>query len=434
MNSKQKMKIKSEIWDNMQYFCKSYHDHHVRFVLYFEDIIDEEKLKRSLLKSMDIFPILKSKFVPDNLRSYWQEVEHVKIQDVFELREGIYTDEDIHSFLIKVINEENECQIKIKLFRDNEKDTLCILMNHMVCDGAGIKEYVNLLSSIYNNIDSEENLLYKNYNRCGKQYADDFDLIKKAKLFIINNKSEINKNNMKFTLCEKESNPIGSFNKIKKRIFIKTIDEEIFIKLKNRSKESNVTINDILITAYYRALLRTGHINRTDILIRTLIDLRRYLSEDKKSTICNLTSKIDCVINSDINEDFEKTLIKVNKLMSDKKNNYPGLNGLALFNIIFNALPFIAGRFVINACYNKPYIGMSNIGVLNEEQMKFGNTVIKDAFITGPVKYPPYFQLSVSSFKNKLTFTAGTGFYIKDEKKLERFLSNIENEIYKYLV
>lgn len=434
MGNKQKIKIKSEIWDNMQYFCKPYHDHHVRFVLYFENIIDERKLQKALMKSMDIFPILKSRFVPNNIRSYWQKFDNIKINDIFELVERKYASEDINSFLVGIIDEENECQIKVKIFRNDNKDTLCILMNHMVCDGSGIKEYVNLLSSIYNDIDNKEKLSYKNYNRCGNQYSDEFGFVKKAKLFIINSKSEINKDNTNFILCKNNSKSLLKIdNKLNKRIFIKTIDEEVFVKLKKISKENNVTINDVLITAYYRALLRTDDIKRKEILIRSLIDLRRYLKEGKKSTICNLTSKIDCVINSDINESFEKTLINVSKLMNHKKNNNPGLNGLALLNVIFNVMPFKMGKFVIETCYNKPYIGMSNIGILKEEQMKFGSVLIKDAFITGPIKYPPYFQLSVSSFKDNLTFTAGTGFYEKDEKRVEQFLDNIEKEIQEYI-
>ena len=60
------------------------------------------------MKSMDIFPILKSRFVPNNIRSYWQKFDNIKINDIFELVERKYASEDINSFLVGIIDEENE--------------------------------------------------------------------------------------------------------------------------------------------------------------------------------------------------------------------------------------------------------------------------------------------------------------------------------------
>ena len=37
----------------------------------------------------------------------------------------------------------------VRVVRSSGKDTLCIVMNHMVSDGAGLKEYLYVLGTLY---------------------------------------------------------------------------------------------------------------------------------------------------------------------------------------------------------------------------------------------------------------------------------------------
>ena len=59
-----------------------------------------------------------------------------------------------------------------------------------------------------------------------------------------------------------------------------------------------------------------------------------------------------------------------------------------------------------------PLIGLTNIGVIDNEKLVFGNLPIVDAFITGSIKYPPYFQLTFTSFNESITFSINNFFNI----------------------
>ncbi|GEM_PF-5968854 len=38
---------------------------------------------------------------------------------------------------------------------DNGCDKMCLIINHMVCDGAGLKEYLYLLADIYAHLEND---------------------------------------------------------------------------------------------------------------------------------------------------------------------------------------------------------------------------------------------------------------------------------------
>ncbi|WP_242841913.1 hypothetical protein [Clostridium beijerinckii] len=75
--------------------------------------------------------------------------------------------------------------MNIKLIRGKENDTLCILMNHMLCDAAGFKEYLYMFSDIYLNI--ENNQCYQimsERNRKIRQILKNFSVTDKLRIML----------------------------------------------------------------------------------------------------------------------------------------------------------------------------------------------------------------------------------------------------------
>ena len=64
---------------------------------------------------------------------------------------------------------DSDPNVKVKLIRSTQDDTLCIKMNHATCDGAGAKEYVILLSEIYSAIDKENGTFIPNPKIAGRK-------------------------------------------------------------------------------------------------------------------------------------------------------------------------------------------------------------------------------------------------------------------------
>ena len=72
----------AEIWDQLQYFFQEYNDHQLHCAIYFKGHLDWEALKKAVISSMDIVPLLKSRFVLNHCQPYWQSLGHYEEQDV----------------------------------------------------------------------------------------------------------------------------------------------------------------------------------------------------------------------------------------------------------------------------------------------------------------------------------------------------------------
>jgi NRPS condensation-like uncharacterized protein len=302
---------------------------------------------------------------------------------------------------------------------------MCIIMNHMVCDGAGFKEYLYLLSEIYTRIQNNtySDFRYINGSRSLKQIYKKFNLIDRLKIHRLPSELTEDQNKTCFPL---NGEPTG------KHPFILTykLSENRFNMLKKYGQDRSVTINDIVLAAYIRALYKILNIKKSESLtIPCFIDLRRYLPDKKAQGICNLTSIVTCNMGYDIGDNFDETVRKVNAEMNKKKDYYPGLNRLPTLCLLFKTLPFYRIKDIIKSNYVNPLIGMTNIGIIDPERLIFGKTPIEDALITGSIKYPPYFQLALTTFNNSITFSVNLYGSKDDAGLIQKFFILLDDEL-----
>ncbi len=161
---KRPVRFRAEIWDQMQLFFKEYNDHQLHAVIYFKGLLDRQSIQRAVLSSMDMVPLLGSRFVVNKFRPYWEKVDQYRDADIISFVDCAAPEEEISRFLTGTTNELTGPQFMVRVIRHSNKDTLCIVMNHMVCDGAGFKEYLYLLSALYTRLENGENGIFEYRN------------------------------------------------------------------------------------------------------------------------------------------------------------------------------------------------------------------------------------------------------------------------------
>jgi NRPS condensation-like uncharacterized protein len=203
-----------------------------------------------------------------------------------------------------------------------------------------------------------------------------------------------------------------------------------FHVLKDYSKKRHVTINDIILAAYFRALYRVlGRHQDKSLAIPCAIDLRRFLPEGKAGAICNLTATIICDIGADVGDSFDATVVKVKRDMDEKKNNFSGLGGLAMLGVLIKLLPYEIAKKLFRDKFINPLIFLTNIGVIDRGRLVFDNLQVSDAFVTGSIKYPPYFQLALTSFNESITFSVAIYGSDNDREQVRNFFSMMNDEL-----
>lgn len=414
---------KAEIFDKIQYCFEEYkcNDHHLRCVMHFDRMLDRSALKKAILFSIDSIPILRCRYVEEYYNSYWEHIDAIKYEDVITFIQSSNTAMDLEKIITEKTDTLSGPQIKVFVVT-SYKDTLCIIMNHMICDAAGFKDYLYLLSSIYSNLVINPSYIPSkviNGSRSILQVTSRISTLKRAKAIFSLYKAD-KQNLLTFPLSTGvDSKPL-----------ILTYKLDGVQCIKEYCKIHNATINDVILTAYYRSLYKILNLkHETSMAIPIMIDLRRYLENRKAENICNLTSIISSKIRINYSEPFEATLLKVKNEMDSRKDKLPGIGDFEKLSLAFNTFPYFIIKKLLGSISIFPLITLTNIGILDSNKIRFRGACIDNMFMTGSIKYKPYFQLALTTFKNTITFTSNIYGTLEDKQKIQHFFHIIDEEL-----
>lgn len=417
------MRFKSQAFDVFQFLSEEYkyNDHQLHCVLQFKGKVEKRILARAIKLSFKAIPILESKYVEDMNKPYWESCEFEKVNDYLVTTNDKKIFDD---FIVTCTDEFNGPQVKFCLYSD-DNHMLAVIMNHMICDAAGFKQYIYLLSNLYSKL------------------AKDIDYVLDKKLdgtrsinMITNNISTFTK--MKILTSRKiVSNKTGhlkfllSSNTDKKPFIGKyIISKDRFIKIKEFCNKNNFTINDVFLAAYYRVMFNRLKLKPKDNLnIAIMIDMRRHLKSIDIDSLCNLASSVVTGIEYCEKDDFFQTASKVKNDVDLKKNSYFGIKGFLEIDLAFKLLSYKTIKKLLKKHFNNPVLGMTNIGVIDKNKLKFGNIELEQAFMCGSIKYAPYFQLALSSFDDTITLTVNLFGDRNDQEAVNDFLLQIVDEL-----
>ncbi|MFT8351722.1 siderophore synthetase [Clostridium saccharoperbutylacetonicum] len=416
------MRFKTEVSDQFQFLSETYkyNDHQTHCIVDFDNKINKEVLKKSVILMLDIVPILACAYVENKKSAYWEKIDKFKCEDVI-----IFVDnkEEFNNFMTSKTNEFTGPQIKVCLL-DSNKDSLAIIINHMVCDGGGLKQCLYLLSDLYSKLieNTEYSPNYKiNTNRSTIKITQEFSFIEKINIIKSLNKGMKNNNYYKFPMNEeKQTSPFVLKHKIKK---------ERYLKIRDYCKKYNVTINDVFLATYYRVLYRILDINvEKPLTIPIMVDMRRCLKKEKIDSVCNCTSSIVTGINYELNDSFNDTVKKVNEYMILKKNKFMGIELFFKVSLISKLFSHKKIKILMKK-FENPFICMSNTGVIDSEKFSFKGMSINDVSIFGSIKYPPYFQLVLSGYNNTINLNVSLYGTSKDKENIEKFFKLMDMEL-----
>ncbi len=410
----------SEAWDILQHLfqVKKINDHVLHFAAEFTSELDLARIKRAVDILADAFPLVCCGFEKSHShRPVWADRGHTAEQMV----SLIETDDPaavVPRFLCQKLDLENGPQLKIGVIRNGTTDTLCVLINHMLCDAAGFKEVLYTLSSAYTCLEKQEEIHIgpKMRDRSIGQILKPYPVKDRIKIYCT--KNQLNPHgDQKFDFKGDRSNPFIEMRKIPK---------DQFRCFKSYAKSRQASINDMILAANLRVLYRTFGYAAP---LPCAIDLRRFLPNRQAGGICNLMSNICCSVGPDIGDGFEDTLLKVKQQMDFQKNDWGSVRNIALLEKLFTVFPYKIAYNLLKKYFFNPPIALTNIGILDKNKLIFGKCVIKDAYMTGSIKYVPNFQVSVTTFDDEATLCVNLYGTEGDRQKVKTFLDDFAAEL-----
>lgn len=415
--------LKAELWDKMHYLFRDFNDRMVHVELRYDFEIDINILKTVLICFLEKAPVLHSSFRDIKLKTYWRVADY-NIDDVLHVSRPDDLESAINEFLTQYIPPENDLQIQVAVFFHEGGSVLCVIENHMCMDGGDFKYFLKALCKNYSDYAGKgiSPLGIKNGSRSFEEVYEDYSKTEK----------KIAENLYK-NVCAKDKHRFPfTENNILDRSFIskRKIDKSRFSALIKSGKAHGATVNDSLVAAYFQSLYElAGYDSSESVTISCAIDLRRHMKETEDTGITNQTAFMQCRIpklGSDIFETLEYTKKSVERF---KKDKFMGLYGLPLLKLGYSIMPQAVSEEIIKIGYSNPLLAMSNIGILEQDNLSLSGHAPYDGYMTGAVKYKPYALLSATSFAGELTLSMCVGGNEEDEKIVKTFFDLMEKNI-----
>lgn len=420
--------LKAQMWDKMQFLFRNYYDRMVHVVLHYDGFIDMEALISAYDYMVKKVPILHSSFVNNPIKPFWKVNTKYNINEFIGFVETDNRDKAVNDFMTQEISVKAACQFRALIIRSKGKDTLCQLMNHMCMDGGDSKQLLKNLVEAYNLRVSRKiiDVKVKDGDRSHYQVYTKFNAEdKETALGLYKNVSQV-KDKTKFPFTPDNTNT--------SRIIRSIINKDTFLAMKAKGKTMGASVNDIILASYMRALYKVCEVLPQERLsVPCMVDLRRHIEGDNSLGFSNQVGFMICSLDK-FDENITDTILKVKESsLNAKKDKYLGLYSLPLLNLAYKVFPQAIAEIAIRIGYTNPFTGMSNIGIINENELTLSGLKLEYAWMTGAIKKKPYMQLALATYKDEITMSIAVKCNDEDEKIINKFLQIIKGEIMGFL-
>ncbi|MCG7409455.1 condensation domain-containing protein [Paenibacillus sp. ACRRX] len=403
-------------------------------VLHFAGQLDTNLLQKALQLTSVKNPILNSRFVEAET-PYWEKYTERAIESILSVQNCQDHERDslIEAYIAQPIDWVNGPMLEARLFRSGH-DSLCLKISHLCMDGAGVKEFIQLLATLYTRLFEGES--YQTIHQVmmeGKQgFRDQTPLFAAAGITDIWSAHQ-----QQAGIASLWSFPSTSQENLTPVIAVRSLEQYQTEKLINRTKAARATLNDGVLAAYFRSIAKQAvyMAPRTkEKAIGITVDLRRYLPSRTTGALCNLSGMEMPEIEMNDGELFEATLEKVKHAMDAIKKHTPGLSSAAGMEKMA-AMPLStakAGMAKQHEMVSQLQMAlplMTNFGVISEHTIQFAACNTVNGYMTSPIMYAPFFCLGVSSYRNILTLCVGYHTPAVSEQEVSRLLDDIMMEL-----
>ena len=412
MNISIPKRFPSKMCDRTLYCLDSVIDPQIGIVITSDDRFEEKLLEKAIRLSLDSEPHLGCRFVPTWWTAHWERVKDLDQVNFFCTRYESDPYKDMISFLAEPINFVSGPQVKSMLLR-GKSDVLCIKMSHLVTDAGGVKKYAYLLSSIYRALISNHEFVPSpnlTGSRSMRQISSFFNFARHLGIIRRGFLDQISLLHRKspYTLKSESAKPSG-------RTYITLrISPETLSKIWAKTHSLSATINDYMIALLLRGLYQlNGEEDSSNLRLIVTADLRRYLPQGWKNALCNLSGWVFPNVVPKPGNNVQDTCRSVRNIMNQQKSDYLGLGSFPFLTLINRIIPLNWMKRIFEKVSKKALErdviapSFTNMGLIEDEKLDFGQIVIKDAFLLPPIVKPPYWACGLSGFRNSLTFSSG---------------------------
>lgn len=413
------------VGEKIQYLSHESNDNTVRVQLSYPFRISKEVLEQAVLTVVQTIDVLHSTFIVEKGKAYWYLNETISSNDCFEVKE---TENDpmvlADQAMLHTVDPAGKAQLFCTLILGKEQSAIILTISHLCVDGGDAKYLLGKIIEAYNLLrkeNSTKQLRLKNGSRSAFQVYDDLD---KKDILSAMKGSPNNVNG-------KSPFPFPDVENGYPHIVKYKLQSHLTQKLKKYGKEKEVTLNDLLLTSFYRAYIDLPNVEIDGpVSIMSMMDLRRHRKSKESEGLCNMSGSLPTVLQDHIYGTFEETLEEIAKQTKKaKEDNIAGLYGLPVVHIFGKILSLDFLTQKMGKAYKSMSIGMTNLGNISEKMVAIDEIYPTDVAFGGPRKKKPGMQIAVSGFKGEITLLSIGEYTDNDASFILELMKNMEKKL-----
>lgn len=400
----------------------------IQAVLELDGHLDSEHLQKAFRLVVEAEPILACRFIEADPHPYWERRQEFGPGKYFSISETRDPEVALQDCLARPMEVEDDPGIQLELIRNSPKDCLVIKVNHACTDGSGVKTLVQQLADVYTRLKADPD--YHPVYHGGAQRDQ-------AQLF-----QELGINDYEAVFDPGQITPQATWafpnypgEPATPHVTLRRLTVDQFNAVAQVAKHTGAGINNVILTAFYRALFKMlAPAEHLPVEITVTVDLRQYLAAGKTETLCNLSGAVNTQIARIAGESFQATLLRVIPVMTGLKQHRTGVQMAIFFELLgkmefpqlLDQLRGIQQGAKSSGVYSPM---LSNLGVLSREFLQFGHCLVREAFLVTPPLCAPAFMLGVSTYRDALTLAVSYYEPVTRQADVEQFLDLIYREL-----
>jgi NRPS condensation-like uncharacterized protein len=390
-----------EAFDLWHYYSWHRYESCIRIQIDFDEHLDEALLAKALEQSCITFPLIACAFdISPLIRPRWV-LRREAVREILRVVEAQGNrEEEIQRAFASTMNIKEGPQLYVTLVRDTQGDSLCLTINHMVCDAAGFKQYLRELARLYSRIAEGLDPSPTPFVRQRGVWPIVRELTGKEQLQAFftapwpDFKGIIKSHNKPATLTL-ESSPFS--------LVTASLPAEDFKHLRAAAKDLGFTVNTLFMAALALTWHRMWSVDKFPL--PCAMDVRAFASPDVRMGITNLVRECLCIIEMSVDDMMEDVMAKYVKEMEVYRQKPAGVSQLFRWELLMRVAYFrLADRILRHLLVPYP-LSATNMGILDEDCVRFGDASVRSAHMAAAVVPFPAFTVAMSTFRDELTFS-----------------------------
>ncbi len=420
------LKYPAPVNDQWDYLLSTIWSQMVHLVIRLGGRLDQERVYRAMTLVLEAEPLLASRFM-ESSNPCWETIPDLSRDAIFSFFPVDDAERALHGTMTTRIDPAEGPQARLALIRGRD-DFLVLSVNHAVSDAFGVKHVSHLLCQAYRGLEKDPGFRLQRHLHGDRSFSPFLASFTPETLAAASE------------ACGEQSAVWGIPSTpgvcTSPAYRTRVLEKPLFLDLKKYSHTYNVTINDLLLSAFFAALCsEIPHSPGQLYPVLTSVDLRRFLPHHHAPPLANLSVAFEVGILAQSFVEFPILIGDVHHAMSEKKRLFAGL-GAAMrlqedfsggFYTVRERLRDVERRTHQERYPKNPFF--SNTGIISHDSVDFGTTPTVHAFMAPPVDYPPGFGVTASTYEDSLTLASGFCADSVPPIVVERILSHMDEHL-----